>query len=214
MRKKLFWLSDEQWRRIEPRLPTDVRGVERADDRRVISGIVHILKSGCRWCDCPPEQAGDFVRLHPDEETFWSSELCFVSVPIQGVKNGVIHLIDEDVAMRNLPDKKIQRFRLALATKPYDVFFLCHVPTQNLDNKWNSTNLEGCEQAKTLWTELNSRKAEGIDGYKIDFATNPKAFPEPTWPTRSLDALIVVTFQGYMIDHDRHPGLLRLIGDK
>ena len=44
MRRNLFWLSDEQWRRIEPRLPTDVRGVERADDRRVISGIVHVLK--------------------------------------------------------------------------------------------------------------------------------------------------------------------------
>jgi transposase len=28
---------------------------ERADDRRVISSIVHVLKSGCRWCDCPPE---------------------------------------------------------------------------------------------------------------------------------------------------------------
>src|SRR3974377_122985 len=55
MRKNLFWLNDEQWKRIEPHLPTDVRGVERADDRRVISGIVHVLKSGCRWCDCPPE---------------------------------------------------------------------------------------------------------------------------------------------------------------
>jgi transposase len=55
VRKNLFWLSDEQWERIEPHLPTDVRGVERADDRRVISGIVHVLKTGCRWCDCPPE---------------------------------------------------------------------------------------------------------------------------------------------------------------
>ena len=55
MRRNLFWLSDEQWGRIEPHLPTDVRGVERADDRRVISGIVHVLKSGCRWCYCPPE---------------------------------------------------------------------------------------------------------------------------------------------------------------
>ena len=55
MRRKLFWLSDEQWKRIEPDLPTDVRDVERADDRRVISGIVQVLKSGCRWCDCPPE---------------------------------------------------------------------------------------------------------------------------------------------------------------
>jgi transposase len=55
MRSNLFWLSDQQWEKIEPHLPTDVRGKERADDRRVISGIVHVLKSGCRWCDCPPE---------------------------------------------------------------------------------------------------------------------------------------------------------------
>ena len=69
MRENLFWLSDEQWKRIEPHLPTDVRGVERAEDRRVISGIVHVLKSGCRWCDCPPEYGppttiyNRFVRL-------------------------------------------------------------------------------------------------------------------------------------------------------
>jgi transposase len=55
VRRNLFWLSDEQWKRIEPHLPTDARGLERADDRRVISGIVHVLKSGCRWCDCRPE---------------------------------------------------------------------------------------------------------------------------------------------------------------
>ena len=55
MRRNLFWLSDGQWRRIEPHLPTDVRGVERADDRRVISGIVHVLKCGCRWCECATE---------------------------------------------------------------------------------------------------------------------------------------------------------------
>ena len=55
MRTNLFWLSDEQWQEIEPRLPTDVRGKERADDRRVISGILHVLKSGCRWKDCPPD---------------------------------------------------------------------------------------------------------------------------------------------------------------
>jgi len=51
----LFSLSDAQWQRIEPLLPTDVRGKDRVADRRVISGILHMLKSGCRWCDCPPE---------------------------------------------------------------------------------------------------------------------------------------------------------------
>jgi transposase len=51
--RNLFWLNDEQWKKIEPYLPTDVRGVERQDDRRIISGIIHVLKSGCRWSDCP-----------------------------------------------------------------------------------------------------------------------------------------------------------------
>jgi transposase len=42
MRRNLFWLSEERWARIEPHLPTDVRGVERVDDCRVISGIVRV----------------------------------------------------------------------------------------------------------------------------------------------------------------------------
>jgi transposase len=42
MTRNQFWLSDEQWARIEPHLPTDVRGKERVDDRRVISGILHV----------------------------------------------------------------------------------------------------------------------------------------------------------------------------
>jgi transposase len=42
----VFWFSDAQWERIEPLLPMDVRGMERVDDRRVLSGIVHALKCG------------------------------------------------------------------------------------------------------------------------------------------------------------------------
>ncbi len=49
----LFWLSDETWAAIEPHLPKNQPGARRVDDRRVISGIFHVLKSGCRWCDCP-----------------------------------------------------------------------------------------------------------------------------------------------------------------
>ena len=49
----LFWLTEAQFARLEPHLPTDTRGKPRVDDRRVISGIVHVLKSGCRWIDAP-----------------------------------------------------------------------------------------------------------------------------------------------------------------
>jgi len=48
-----FWLSDEQFSKLQPLLPTDTRGKARVDDRRVISGIIHVLKSGGRWVDAP-----------------------------------------------------------------------------------------------------------------------------------------------------------------
>lgn len=48
-----FWLSDRQWAVIAPLLPTNQPGAHRTDDRRVISGIIHVLRSGCRWQDCP-----------------------------------------------------------------------------------------------------------------------------------------------------------------
>ena len=103
-------------------------------------------------------QAKDFVRLHPDEAAYWSPELCFVNVPSKGSKRDTLHLIDEELAMRHLPAARILRFRLALAAKPNDLFFLCHVPTRNTDNSWNGSNLQACEQAKKLWTAVSSRR--------------------------------------------------------
>lgn len=48
-----FWLSDEAWAVIVPHLPRNQPGAHRTDDRRVISGIIQVLRSGCRWQDCP-----------------------------------------------------------------------------------------------------------------------------------------------------------------
>jgi transposase len=53
MSRDFFWLTEAQFDRIRPHLPTDTRGKARVDDRRVISGIVHVLKSGGRWVDAP-----------------------------------------------------------------------------------------------------------------------------------------------------------------
>jgi hypothetical protein len=159
-------------------------------------------------------QAKDFVRLHPNEEKYWSDELCFVNVPIKGQKRDTLHLISEDIAMRHLPSARILRFRLALASKPLDVFFLCEVPSRNLDNAWNESNLTGCVQAKSFWTLVTSRKDEGVESYKVERARDPEAFPTPNWPAQTLDDLILRTFAGIMITDEKHPGLLRLIGAK
>lgn len=48
----LFWLTDEQMRRLESFFPRS-RGRPRVDDRRVLSGIIFVNRNGLRWRDAP-----------------------------------------------------------------------------------------------------------------------------------------------------------------
>ena len=50
----LFLLSEAQMRRIKPYFPLS-HGIARVDDRRVISGIIFVIKNGLRWRDAPRE---------------------------------------------------------------------------------------------------------------------------------------------------------------
>ena len=47
-----FWLTGQQVERLKPYFPK-ARGKPRVDDRRVLSGILHILRNGLRWQDAP-----------------------------------------------------------------------------------------------------------------------------------------------------------------
>ena len=53
MTETSLWLSDAQFARLSPLLACDTRGVPRVDDRRVISGILHVLRSGRRRKGAP-----------------------------------------------------------------------------------------------------------------------------------------------------------------
>lgn len=58
----LFYLSPEQIARIKPYFPLS-HGVPRVDDRRIVSGIVYVLKHGLQWKDAPPEY-GPYKTLY------------------------------------------------------------------------------------------------------------------------------------------------------
>jgi putative transposase len=49
---ELLMLSRAQMRRIEPYFPLS-HGVPRVDDRRVLSGILFVIRNGLRWRDAP-----------------------------------------------------------------------------------------------------------------------------------------------------------------
>jgi putative transposase len=50
----LIWLTEAQMRKIEPYFPLS-HGIPRVDDRRIISGIIFVIRNGLRWRDAPTE---------------------------------------------------------------------------------------------------------------------------------------------------------------
>ncbi len=46
-------LTDFEWRVIKPLLPNKTRGVPRVDDRRVLNGILWVLRARAPWRDLP-----------------------------------------------------------------------------------------------------------------------------------------------------------------
>ena len=54
MRKDLHYLSQAQIQRIRPYFPLS-HGVSRVDDKKVLSGIIYVIKNGLQWKDAPRE---------------------------------------------------------------------------------------------------------------------------------------------------------------
>ncbi len=50
----LFLLSDQQMSRISPHFPCS-HGKPRVDDRRVVSGIIYVIRNGLQWKDAPKD---------------------------------------------------------------------------------------------------------------------------------------------------------------
>ena len=61
---RLFWLTEDQVERISPFFPKE-RGVGRANDRKVLSGIIYVIKNGLQWADAPIEYGPAQNSLQP-----------------------------------------------------------------------------------------------------------------------------------------------------
>jgi transposase len=48
-----YRLTDHEWVPMKPTLPKKPRGVARVNDRRILSGIFRVLRSGAPWRDLP-----------------------------------------------------------------------------------------------------------------------------------------------------------------
>lgn len=64
-RSRFQALSDDQWARIEPLLPSNSgrRGHPFGDSRRVVEGIVYRYRTGIAWRDLPREEFGPWQTV-------------------------------------------------------------------------------------------------------------------------------------------------------
>ena len=62
---RLFLPSERQMARISPYFPLS-HGVPRVDDRRIVGGIVYVIRNGLQWKAAPKEH-GPHKTLHPLE---------------------------------------------------------------------------------------------------------------------------------------------------
>ena len=73
----LFWLTEEQLERMRPHFP-EGRGRPRVDDRRVLSGIIHVNRNRLRWGEAPADY-GPPKTLHTRWKR-WSEKGVFADI--------------------------------------------------------------------------------------------------------------------------------------
>jgi hypothetical protein len=156
----------------------------------------------------------DFFLLHPDEENYWSVEVALIHVPTKGSKETTLHLILDSIVQKHsdVLRARVKYCRIALGSKPDNVFFLAMIPTRNLDNKYNAAAIRGAVQAKSgTWTILTSRKADGCDDYAVGKAKNNEAALPIKWPHESLDEIFETSIGDKFIKTEEHTALDRLL---
>ena len=101
-------------------------------------------------------------------------ELCFVSVPIKGEKRDMLHLIDEEIAVQYLPVEEDQAAATGAGVEAPRRFLLLHravaKPGQLVER--NGAR-RPARKPRRMWVQATSRKAEGVEGYKIELRARP-----------------------------------------
>ncbi len=90
-------LTNAEWAIISPLLPDKPRGVPRVDDRRVISGIFYILRTGTSWRDLP-ERYGPYTTVY-NRYNRWAKQGVWERLfkALAARSPGSLHLIDTSV---------------------------------------------------------------------------------------------------------------------
>ena len=95
--KRRHDLTDAEWALIAPLLPNKPRGVPRVDDRRVLSGIFYLLRTGAPWRDLPARY-GPYTTVY-NRYNRWAKQGVWLRIfeALAERSPGSLHLIDSSI---------------------------------------------------------------------------------------------------------------------
>ena len=139
----LFWLSDAQWSAIASLMPASGVGPKRLNDRVVISGIIHVLQSGCPWRNCPRDY-GPYMTVF-NRFNRWKARGIWQQIVDALAAGG--HLSQQMLAHRAqlASDLRVRRRRRRNGIEPHPGFIpsvLRHAPPTSEDRRAAAAELE------------------------------------------------------------------------
>jgi hypothetical protein len=148
-------------------------------------------------------KSGEFFRVHCDPE---------MSMPIS-----IFDDRDEQIVyyvlpvMRSLMGEQVRQAMLVTAINQAGVVFLWPIKQASDgggSHAWADSAMRAATQAKSRWIRLIGELRN--QSYRCFVAKGD--LPEPTWPERSLQDLLVMAFENRIIDVPDHPVIQRLQG--
>jgi len=102
-----YWLTETQFERIRPYFPRS-HGKPRVDDRRVIGGIVHVIRNGLRWRDAP--------EVYGSHKTLYNR---FVRWTLKGIFDQIFSgLVTCNATQPEMTDVRIHSWRRSAFHRP------------------------------------------------------------------------------------------------
>ncbi|MGB2931507.1 MAG: IS5 family transposase [Methyloceanibacter sp.] len=133
-----YALTDREWNIIQPILPSKPRGIPRVDDRRVINGILWVLRSGAPWRDLPDRYGpyttcyNRFVRWR--RARVWDRIMDRLSAghdaSVQMIDTSVVRVHQHGACIANSGAQHIGRSRGGLTSKIHVVVDANGLPVQ------------------------------------------------------------------------------------
>jgi hypothetical protein len=165
--------------------PGDIGGFSEfaADD----DDAVYMDDAKTLYCSVGRPENDAYIRTYPDP-SWWRDAFVFEHKGADGKK--ALYLVAKPLRKLEELEGKVKRKRMVPYITLTGAIGLWPIGIEHPDNSWVASAMRACEEARTAWTMVVSRKEIGQN--KVRQASGKH--PDPVWPDLTFDQMIDLAF--------------------